>query len=111
MIADVVVWHVQSELPFDELQEAIQWVIDAQLHESTTLGPTLRVTQGVQIFLHSPPQRQVNHRGGRGAMPVASHEPEFCIIVSNEPVDDAKAYDLWEQYEKQFEETEEVIDA
>ena len=96
MIVDVVVWHVLQDVPMDELNEAVNWVIVEQLLPSYTITEY----DYPKVYLNWLPLRQVNI--GTGLTAWASHEREACIIVSSEPVDDEKGYALWKQYEEQL---------
>jgi hypothetical protein len=94
MIADVVAWKVSDELPFDELNEAIEWVIQAQKDQDPVRLPD----DWPALYITPCPQRNVVlPRGGNSKLPVST-VLEHAIVVTNEPCTPKKASELWDKY-------------
>lgn len=91
MIADVVAWLPQDELPLDELSEATQWVIEQQPEVAVRVYFT-----GITIF--SKRLKQVKKLLGGHATQM------FAIVVADEPLTEERAREVYDKYIKQLEE-------
>lgn len=105
MIADVVAWRPQGELPFDELSEAVQFVVDSQLEDYVAgyvgEGPEVGIsTHFTPLTINSDGFEKMNKNVAFGKT------LWFAVVVSDEPLGEEEARAVYDKYIAQLAEEE-----